>query len=86
VLSPEQRRMVQTDTKELKHDLASIIEEYSIVKPTLPGNSAEERSLGSNNGLSLALRSDINEILGYEQPDRYVTRDYRHDIREEGFE
>jgi len=87
VLSPEQRRMVQCDTKELKHDLSSIIEEYSIVKPTLPGNTAtaSEGSLLSNNGLSLALRSDINDILGYEQPDRHDTRAHRHNIREEDF-
>lgn len=87
VLSPEQRRMVQCDTKELKHDLSSIIEEYSIVKPTLPGNTAtaSEGSLLSNNGLSLALRSDINDILGYGQPDRHDTRAHRHNIREEDF-
>lgn len=65
VLSPEQQRMVQVDTKELKHDLSSIIEEYSIVKPTLPGNAASAAAQGSKNGLSLALRSDINDILGY---------------------
>ena len=85
VLSPEQRRMIQCDTKELKHDLSSIIEEYSIVKSTLPGNAASDGSLLSNNGLSLALRSDINDILGYEQPDSYETRAYRQNIREEDF-
>ncbi len=57
ILSPEQLRQVVTDERQLRHDLSSVIEEFAIVKPQLAGSN----TIGANEGLELALRSDINQ-------------------------